>query len=88
MDTQYREFPSNWAQDELTNFIDLANNNVVATFVRDKNEYPLVSSIDKIFLDIVRALLNPQAIVESVILMRSHAAYRAAALLAMAGMNP
>jgi len=41
MKAQYREFPGNWAQDELTNFIDLANSNVVATFAKDKNEYPL-----------------------------------------------
>lgn len=88
MNEQYREFPGNWAQDELTNFIDMANSNVVATFANDKIEYPIVSAIDQIFQEIVRALLNPQAVVESVILMRSHVAYRATALLAMAGMNP
>ena len=88
MGAQSREFPENWAQDELTKFIDQANCNVVATYDKDENEYPVVSSIDEIFLTIVRALLNPQAIVEAIILMRSHAAYRAAAWLAMAGMNP
>lgn len=88
MGAQSREFPENWAQDELTKFIDQVNTNVVATYDKDKNDYPFVSSIDEIFLNIVRALLNPQAIVESVILMRSHVAYRATALLAMAGMNP
>ena len=61
MNEQYREFPGNWATDTLTSFIDMANSNVVATFVRDKDRYPLVSSIDSIYLTIVRALLNPQA---------------------------
>ncbi len=43
MDSQYREFPGNWTQDELTKFIDLANSNVVGTFGQDTNEYPLCS---------------------------------------------
>jgi len=88
MNEQYREFPGNWGQDDLSSFIDMANGNVVATFANDKNEYPLVSAIDQMFQAIVRALLSPQAVVESIILMRSHVAYRATSLLAMAGMNP
>jgi len=92
MSEQYREFPINWAKDELTNFIDKANSNVVGTFVNNKIEYPIVSTIDNIFLEIISGLVNPQLNIEPLLLMRSHAAYRAAyraaSLLAMAGMNP
>lgn len=88
MTQKYREFPASWADDDLTEYFDQAFNNVVATFVRDKTEFPLVNAIDSIFKKAVSALVHPPVIVESALLMRSSVAYRATSLLAMAGMNP
>jgi len=84
----YREFPESWAKDTFTSFLDMAIGNLVTTTDRDKNEYPLVEKLDDAFLDVVRALVNPTAIVEAVLLMRGHASFRSAAILALGGLNP
>lgn len=88
MSPQYREFPDSWAKDSLTEFADLAFNNIVATFANPSKEYPIANEIDRIFHRIIGGLVNPQGILEAILLMRCHAAYRAACLLAMAGMLP
>jgi hypothetical protein len=84
-----RKFPDNWASDSLTEYIDTAINNIAATHANDKNEYPLIKEIDSIYLEIAQGLNNPGGrVVESILLLRSHAAFRAAAMLAMCGMGP
>lgn len=88
MTEQYREFPENWASDGPTQFIDLACNNVVATFVQDKEEYPLVRNIDGFYYSIVKHLIDPEGILEAILIMRCHAAFRASFLLGMSGMAP
>jgi len=84
-----RNFPDSWSKDSITEFVDTAINNIAATYANDKNEYPLVSEIDRIFLEIAQALNHPgERIVEAILLLRSHAAFRAAVMLAMSGMGP
>lgn len=84
-----RKFPDNWASDSLTEYIDTAINNITATHANDKNEYPLIKEVDSIYLEIAQGLNNPGGrVVESILLLRSHAAFRASAMLAMSGMGP
>ena len=87
--TKTRDFPDNWTNDSLTSFIDVAINNITATFYRDKTECPLIIEIDNIFLEIAEALDHPgDRIVESILLYRTHSSFRAACILAMSGMSP
>ena len=87
--TKTCDFPDDWTNDSLSEFIDIAVNNIAATYAKDKNEYPLLSEIDSIYLEIAKALNRPgERIVEAVLLLRSHSAFRAAVMLAMSGMLP
>lgn len=87
--TKTCDFPDNWATDSLSKYIDVAIKNIGATFANDKNEYPLISEIDRIYLEIAQALNNPgERIIEAILLYRSHSSFRAAAMLAMSGMVP
>jgi len=87
--TKTKEFPDKWQSDSLTKFIDVAIDNIVATFYRDKNECPVLIEIDNIFQSIATALDHPgNKLVESMLLYRTHSAFRASAMLAMSGMNP
>lgn len=87
--TKTKDFPDKWGNDKLTEFIDVAITNVTATFYRDKNECPLLIEIDSIFQTIAEALDHPRnRMVESLLLYRTHSAFRASSILAMSGMNP
>lgn len=82
-----REFPSTWGSNLLTAHIDGAINNIATTTVTNKDEYPAIVQIDDSFQKVVSALKNPPALYEGFLLMRSHAAFRAAGILSMAGQN-
>lgn len=82
-----REFPPTWGDNLLTEHIDGAINNIATTTVFNQDEYPLLILIDHSFQQAVSALKNPPALYEGFLLMRCHAAFRAASLLSMAGQN-
>ena len=87
--TKICEFPDSWTNDSLSEYTDTAINNIAATYANNKTEYPLISKVDSIYLDIAQGLNNPGGrVVESILLFRSHASFRASAMLAMCGMCP
>lgn len=83
-----KELPSSWGKDSLTSHIDIAIDNIFATSVKNKTEYPYLPEIDGCYHLIAGALNNPPGFLEGFFLMRSHAAYRGSAMLAMSGHNP
>ena len=56
--TKTKDFPDEWERDSLTEFMDVAINNIVATFYRDKSECPVLIKIDSIFQSIVNLCKN------------------------------
>ena len=80
--------PKGWGQDELTKFIDLARHNVFATFNNKSYFYNLLTKIDAIFQKCIEHMLNTKSLLPSILLMRSHSAYRGSCILSLSGMIP
>ena len=83
--TQSKTAPSGWGDDSLSEFIDLARDNEYATFVRMKGEYSVLLQVDDVYAEIAQNLDNNSNLVESMLLLRAHSAYRAGCRLAMSG---
>ncbi len=80
-----RQFPENWANDNITSYIDSAISNIVATTQADNPAYPIISEIEDNFKTIVQNLINTNSVLEAVLLMRAHSAFLAGSMLAMGG---
>ena len=77
--------PPGWGDDSLTEFLNLAQSNRWATFA---NKKPIVSKligIDACFMRAEGHLSRVDELTASMLLIRSHASYRAACAHAMAG---
>ncbi len=77
--------PPGWGDDELTSFLQAAQQNVHATFHHKKLWYDALKIIDDCFLQIGKNLINPKDQTAPLFLFRAHSAYRATCALAMAG---
>jgi hypothetical protein len=77
--------PPGWGQDELTKFLQETHQQQYGTFCNKREATGLLIAIDELFFRISKALLNPQSEIAALLLLRCHAAMRAAAGEAMAG---
>jgi hypothetical protein len=82
-----RRLPSNWADDSLSEFINDAFGNTLATFAQKKPQYSILSTIDSCFDKITTNLSITTEVLEPLFLIRSHSAYRAGCQLAMSGQS-
>lgn len=73
--------PPGWAKDELTKFLQEPH----ATFHNKKEASCRLIAIDELFVRVSKDWLNPPSVVEAILFLRRHAAFRAAAGEAMAG---
>jgi hypothetical protein len=85
---QKQEPPPRWASDDLTTFIQMATDNIAATFHNKKNAFNILKDIDSYFLIITDHLLNAPDFLASLFLFRTHSAYRAACRLSLSGQVP
>ncbi len=67
-----RPLPPNWADDSLTEFIEQAFENILATFVNKPTEFETLCRLDQAFFRIASNLLEPQDLIAALLLMRSH----------------
>ncbi len=77
--------PPGWGSDELSKFLHEAHQNQYATFVRKREAMGKLIAIDAEFAKVSKGWLNPPSEIAAMLFLRCHAAYRAAAGLAMAG---
>jgi len=77
--------PPGWGKDKLSQFIDGARNNQYATFANKRVACRLIQEVDDCMHRAGSNLLNPKDGLTPVFLYRCHAAFRAAAGLAMGG---
>jgi hypothetical protein len=77
--------PLGWGADDLTAFLQTAQQNTYATFHRKKVWYDALKTLDDCYLKINNNLLNPIDQIAPLFLLRAHSAYRATCGLAMAG---
>lgn len=80
--------PSDWTDDDLTYFIQLATNNIIATFHNKKKDFEIIKNIDKFFQTIIDHLLNAPDFLAAMLLLRTHSAYRGACRLSLSGQVP
>ena len=79
------EPPPGWADDELTKYLETADRNQQATFVRKRAATAKLIDIDAQFVTVSKDWLNPESEIAAFLLLRCHSAFRAAAGRAMAG---
>jgi hypothetical protein len=80
--------PPDWGEDALTRSFDDARSNQWATFVRKKPIVAKLIEFDTLFASVSKDWLNPQQISTALLFIRTHAAFRTSAGLAMSGMAP
>jgi hypothetical protein len=80
--------PADWGKDPLSEFIEVAQHNTLATFDNLKPEYTLLKAINDVFKNITENLLNVESIMPSFFLLRAHASYLGAVRLAISGQVP
>lgn len=81
-----RQVPAQWGRDGLSAFFDAAFSNVIANAAHASPEMQSVQRVDELLGRIASNLIEPQNALVALMLIRSHAAYRAAALVAASGM--
>lgn len=77
--------PPGWTDDDLTFFIQLATNNIIATFHNKKTEFEILKNIDNFFQTIIDNLLNTTEFLSALLLLRAHSAYRGACRMSLSG---
>lgn len=77
--------PPGWAEDTLSEFLELAHRNRFATFANKNAIFERLQRIDASFMRVAKDWLNPSDITTPHLFLRSHAAFRAACEHAMAG---
>lgn len=79
--------PPGWAGDSLSDFMQAAFTNTLATFVRKRNAFDLLLKIDGAFRKAGDNLHNAETPLAVVLLHRSHSAFLASCRLAMSGQS-
>jgi hypothetical protein len=77
--------PHGWGEDELSKFWQQAFGNQLATFAHNQPEFQRLAAIDQAFHTILKDWTNPVSEISTLLFLRCHCAYRAAAGLAAAG---
>ena len=80
--------PPGWCTDELSCFIDLAQNNELATYANKRKAYAVLRKIDDIYQSLPDNLVNTKQIIPALLFLRAHSAYRASCRLSMCGEIP
>lgn len=76
-----------WSADELTNFLDIAQNNLLASYSYLR-EFRILMKVDQIFVKAIPLMSHQKKWFEALFLTRCHSALRAAARLAASGQLP
>lgn len=77
--------PSEWGNDQLSNFFVIAQNNRYGTFVQGPKKFQKLIHIDRIFEKVPASISQSPCWMEGMFFFRAHSAYRAGAELAAAG---
>src|SRR5579862_6761046 len=80
-----RTLPRNWGDDPLSDFLNAAFSNCLATFVRRPDAFGLLRRVDHIYVGITENLTNPPDFLGAALFVRSHSAFRAAVRLVVSG---
>jgi hypothetical protein len=79
--------PPGWGNDELSKFLQATHQQQYATFFNKREAVGRLVAIDGLFVRVSTGWLNPESEIEAMLFLRCHAAFRAAAGEAMAGLS-
>jgi hypothetical protein len=77
--------PPDWGKDSLSEFIETARHNTIATFVNLPNQYKILENIHDVYKYITENLINTPEWFANFFLLRSHSAYLGGVRLAISG---
>ena len=77
--------PPGWAEDDLSIFIQMASNNIIATFHNKRKEYDFLKNIDGFYQKVIDHLLNAPDFLAALLLLRAHSAFRGACRMSLSG---
>jgi hypothetical protein len=80
--------PIDWGRDHLSEFLDNAQHNILATFNNLKPEYNLLRDINAAFHNISENLLNIESLLPAFFLFRAHSSYLGSLRLSLSGQVP
>src|SRR5215207_9128123 len=80
--------PENWGKDNLTEFIDAANQNTYSVSAHHRSWFSVLQRIDAAFDKFSSNLLNPSSFYEPFLFIRAHSSYRGAVRLSTSGQLP
>ena len=86
-DASSRPLPPKWASDSLSDHLDAAFGNILATFVEKRQQYEILESIDHCFSGINEGFSEAQDSLAPLFFTRSHSAFRTECQLAMSGQS-
>ena len=77
--------PTGWGIDPLTAYLDDYRDNQFATFANKTKEVRDLIAVDSMLQRLVEGFKDPKPLIPSLLLLRSHSAYRAATGAVLAG---
>src|SRR5712691_11655393 len=80
--------PADWGQDALSEFIETARQNTLATFANLRPQYNRLREIHLLYHDLVNNLHNTPDWFSAFFVMRAHASYLGSVRLALSGQVP
>lgn len=84
-DPEHLPPPPDWGKDELTAYLEGAQRNRYASFVRKRDEFDKLLAIDTLVLEFLKDWENPKPFLELQLLFRAHSAFRVSCQNALAG---
>ncbi|MBK7686253.1 MAG: hypothetical protein IPJ25_09730 [Rhodocyclaceae bacterium] len=80
-----RDVPESWGMDRLSQYLETAERNTIATFANNSDTYTKFSEIDVAFRTLTHGLTDTPEWFESFFLLRAHSAFLTSVRLAIAG---
>lgn len=77
--------PPGWGRDALSDFIETARHNTIATFANLRPQYDALMQIDTIYREMIADLSQNPELVSGLLLFRSHSSFLGAVRLSLSG---
>lgn len=85
MSSTIQNIPSTWGKDSISEFIETAQHNTIATFVNLPHEYENLKNINDIYWKVIDNLLNTPEWFASFFLLKAHSSYLGGVRLSVSG---
>ena len=84
-ENEIANLPPMWTDDSLSDHVNQAFRNILATFVQKKPQFGMLIEIDRLYVAIGKSLSHPENILAPLFVTRAHSAFRAGCQLSSGG---